>query len=90
MAPTAAMLFLLSHNGKTLHASSSSMTTMPPSSPSATTTTYFGLKGSALKWVNAKYNPVTKLANQIQTQSCMADPSAVDKRFEEALQLCSC
>ncbi|KAJ1403670.1 hypothetical protein SESBI_27122 [Sesbania bispinosa] len=82
MAPTAAML-LLSHNGKT-HAPS---VTMPPSSPSSTT--YFGLKGSALKWV-AKYNPVPKAGSDKNQIRCVVDSPAVDKRFEDAFQLCSC
>ncbi|KAK7319533.1 hypothetical protein RJT34_04255 [Clitoria ternatea] len=82
MAPTAAML-LLSHNSKT-HAPSA---TMPPSS------SYCGLKGPALKWV-ARYNAGPTEGSQknvTQTQtSCIVDPSAKDKRLEEALQLCSC
>ncbi|KHN46225.1 hypothetical protein D0Y65_019786 [Glycine soja] len=46
------------------------------SSSSSATTYYFRLKDSALKWVS-KYNPVPKSGSK-------------NKRFEEALQLCSC
>ncbi|QCD84217.1 hypothetical protein DEO72_LG2g4567 [Vigna unguiculata] len=84
MAPTAAML-MLSHNGKP-HTPSSS-------SSSFTTTTFSMLKDSALKWV-AKNKPLSKPGSEkniIQTQKCFVfHPSAVEKRFEEALQLCSC
>ncbi|KAK7400411.1 hypothetical protein VNO78_11617 [Psophocarpus tetragonolobus] len=67
-------MLLLSHNGET-HAPS---VTMLPSSPSSSSsaTTYFRLKGYALKWI-AKYNMVPKAESE-------------NKRFEEALQLCSC
>jgi len=49
----------------------------PSSSSSSSATTYYSsLKASAFKWV-AKYNPVPKARSE-------------NKRFEEALQLCSC
>jgi len=82
MAPSAAML-MLPHNG-TAHA---------PSPSSVTATTFSMLKDSALKWV-AKYTPVAKAGpekNIIRTPKfCMFHPSAEEKRFDEALQLCSC